>query len=318
MHRSSSTKRDTNNGEHEPVQSDHKEMDLENGNPAEAIPEALRKCHVTDCGITDIDVDGDTAYYHMTCVINSLSLKWTFRIRYRYFHVLFKALEKVWMFRSSFEDPLPPFPKKKSKIFTNHLNVHFIRQRRVLIDNFLHKIVNAKHLNQSQVFMEFCMPGEHVTGTPEISLYNPTRDNVFSWELKDQLTDTGIEDEDIEPFEVTAVKITHAQILRHNHVIYQIDVTNKLKEGQFSSWVVLKRFDEFCKLSSSLRRDLKDRPDLLGELPNLPPKKMKLFTDHFDPTFIEERKILLESFLRLLISTPQVRTHTYVLHFLGI
>lgn len=99
----------------------------------------------------------------------------------------------------------------------------------------------------------------------------------------------------------------------------QVDVSNELQAHHFSSWVVLKRFQEFFDLDAKLRAWLDEQqPDLLQYLPALPPREFKVFVDHLDPTFIEKRRILIQSYLRVLIALPVVRTSVILLEFLGV
>lgn len=56
--------------------------------------------------------------------------------------------------------------------------------------------------------------------------------------------------------EVTDVSVAAAQILRRNHVVYQINVENSRKRKTYARWTVMKRFGEFAKLNEKLRAGL--------------------------------------------------------------
>merc|ERR1712130_1016090 len=56
---------------------------------------------------------------------------------------------------------LPPFPEKRLKIFTDHFNEHFIENRRMLLDNYLRKLLLNQYLRHSEIFISFLTPPEN-------------------------------------------------------------------------------------------------------------------------------------------------------------
>jgi PX domain len=119
--------------------------------------------------------------------------------------------------------------------------------------------------------------------------------------------------------EVTDISIPAAQILRGDHVIYQLDISNALKSQPYGSWVVLKRFAEFREFNVILRNIVADLfPRILRDLPHLPGREPKLLVNHLDPTFIEKRRLLLENYLRVLVALPDVQRIPEFLEFLGV
>jgi PX domain len=76
----------------------------------------------------------------------------------------------------------------------------------------------------------------------------------------------------------------------------------------------LRRFSDFAELDSNLRRD----NPMLGyeDWPELPPKRFKMFTDHTDPEFLEERRAGLEAYLGNLVAKQQLLEDDRLLEFL--
>merc|ERR1712154_132881 len=56
---------------------------------------------------------------------------------------------------------LPPFPEKRLKIFTDHFNEHFMENRRMLLDNYLKKLLLNQYLRHSEIFISFLTPPEN-------------------------------------------------------------------------------------------------------------------------------------------------------------
>lgn len=53
---------------------------------------------------------------------------------------------------------LPPFPKKKSKLFYNHRSTMFIERRRVSLQNYLQKVNDDPAMRYSENFLWFLLP----------------------------------------------------------------------------------------------------------------------------------------------------------------
>jgi len=53
---------------------------------------------------------------------------------------------------------LPPFPKKKSKLFYNHRSTMFIEKRRVSLQNYLRKVNDDPAMRYSENFIWFLLP----------------------------------------------------------------------------------------------------------------------------------------------------------------
>lgn len=131
--------------------------------------------------------------------------------------------------------------------------------------------------------------------------------------------------------EVSDVSIPAAQVLRANHVVFQVNIENLAKLSAFSKWTVLKRYEEFYRLDLKIRSEIKkietsspslsegmaEAQRLLAKLPLLPKRQLKMLTDHLQTRFIEKRRLLLEVYLRKLITIPEICNMDCVLDFLG-
>eukprot|EP00954_Amorphochlora_amoebiformis_P028490 1391748-Amorphochlora_amoeboformis.AAC.1 len=90
--------------------------------------------------------------------------------------------------------------------------------------------------------------------------------------------------------------------------LYQIDVETRERE-----WATFKRFNAFYGFYRKLSKDFKK-----CGLPKFPPRHSKVFTDHNDPVFIEQRRKKLDKFMKELFKIPGMSNQECVLDFLGI
>jgi len=81
--------------------------------------------------------------------------------------------------------------------------------------------------------------------------------------------------------------------------------------GSFNSWCVAKRYSQFEELQSALS-EVKGFPSTL----DLPPKRFKLFVSHISPPFLEERRVLLESYLKKLVAIEEISKNQIFTAFL--
>ena len=80
---------------------------------------------------------------------------------------------------------------------------------------------------------------------------------------------------------------------------------------------VHRRFRDFNAILHELKLSFKGS-HLATSLPSLPPKEWKLFQDHSDATFIENRRAALETFLRSMMRVPRTINVSTFRQFLGI
>lgn len=126
--------------------------------------------------------------------------------------------------------------------------------------------------------------------------------------------------------EVSDVAIPAAQIVRQ-HVVFQVNIENVAKLSAFSKWTVLKRYEEFFRLDQAIRESIRPKDEslqaieesqrTLAKLPLLPKRQAKLLIDHLQTRFIEKRRLLLEVYLKKLITVPELVGLDCVLDFLG-
>lgn len=117
--------------------------------------------------------------------------------------------------------------------------------------------------------------------------------------------------------EITACTIPQAQVLKHDHTIYQIHLENhNIPDEDHKRWTVMKRFQDFCSFDTEVRSAItNDYPDDVALLPPLPPKYFKILVDHLDETFIEKRRLLLQCYIQRLCKYPLLRRHDHTLKF---
>jgi len=123
--------------------------------------------------------------------------------------------------------------------------------------------------------------------------------------------------EDIpDDIEITGVSIPATRQMS-DHVLYQIDVANSRKEKEYAKWTVLKRFGQFYEMDALVRSDF-EKNQILNSLPATPERKIKLFNDHTDANFVEQRRVLLENYLQKMVEIEEVVIDKHFLAFLGI
>jgi hypothetical protein len=131
--------------------------------------------------------------------------------------------------------------------------------------------------------------------------------------------------------EITFLSIPTAQILRNQHIVYHVCCENESAPAEYAKWTVLKRYSEFVALDQTIRAELgkpnqttNDRnqtitihSNAVDLMPLLPPKEPKFLVDHLHTTFIEERRILLELYIRKLLADIVLCESESLLKFLG-
>ena len=92
---------------------------------------------------------------------------------------------------------------------------------------------------------------------------------------------------------------------REGHTAYVIDISSGAK-----TWRVYRRFNDFFYLDKQLRKNF---PKL--KIPSLPPKRY--FASSTDPSFVEERRQLLETYLCTLVYMQSIWTRNDLVLFLN-
>jgi len=95
-------------------------------------------------------------------------------------------------------------------------------------------------------------------------------------------------------------------------------VTNNRKRKTYAKWTVLKRFTQFFDMDTAVRAAFADKLEILEKLPPPPERKTKLFNDHMDDVFIEQRRVLLDNYLNKMLQCEDVVRNKDFLSFLGV
>jgi len=184
-------------------------------------------------------------------------------------------------------------PPKQIKLWVSHVSPQFIEERRCLLENYLKRLMKISEIATSQPMKDFM--------TSEQSEKKEDKEEV---ELPSDV-------------EITGVSIPATRTMS-DHILYQIDVVNSRKRKTFSKWTVLKRFGQFYDMDAAVRGNLEDQPDVLESLPPPPQRKAKLIVDHMDETFVEQRRVLLENYLKQMLTCEAVIRNSEFLTFLGV
>ena len=77
-----------------------------------------------------------------------------------------------------------------------------------------------------------------------------------------------------------------------------------------------RRFRDFGELNEDLRSAFKGH-QLLANVPEMPPKELKVLQNHFEGHFVEERRLRLDSMMQRIVGVPRFASSPAVLAFLG-
>jgi hypothetical protein len=177
--------------------------------------------------------------WYDVAVIGDDIVRWTVSRRFNEFFLLNQEIEA----RVRVSHALPPFPEKYSKTLHDHQSHNFCETRRNLLQNYLQKINQISSLQSCEPFLDFLNPGKDEKAE-EVS----SRDSAFRAEAKLEKKTWGYTCS-----ECTSVSVPTAQILKRDHVVYQINCENLNKRESFRTWTVLRRYEEFYGLDAHLR-----------------------------------------------------------------
>ena len=90
-----------------------------------------------------------------------------------------------------------------------------------------------------------------------------------------------------------------------------------MREADGRGTKVHRRFRDFFALNDAVRSAYQGS-QLLGSLPEPPPRGLKFLENHADPNFVEKRRWLLADFLYKLESVPRMRMNADFLAFVGL
>jgi len=118
-------------------------------------------------------------------------------------------------------------------------------------------------------------------------------------------------------FEVSVVSSRTVVRTGYPHVTYYTIRTTAANNHNVE---VEKRFDEFKSLNAAVRYNFATgrSSHLVQNVPVFPSSAYKLFTNHADPVFVENRRQQLEKYLNALILVPHATKDIHLLYFLGL
>jgi hypothetical protein len=111
-----------------------------------------------------------------------------------------------------------------------------------------------------------------------------------------------------EKMEIKGISVPTGKADESGVVFYYVNI-----EGSFNSWSVAKRYSQFEELHSALLLS-----DLSKKIPagcDLPIKRWKMFTSHVTPAFIEQRRVLLEAYLKRLLKVEDIANSSILTKF---
>jgi len=175
------------------------------------------------------------------------------------------------------------------------VDLNFIEQRRVLLNNFIERVTQIDSLRMSQELVCWLM------------------DNAERREVTDNSDEKFPESQ-----EITSISIPTTRKMS-DHMLYKIDYCNSRKTEDFRNWTTLKRFGQFFDMDTALREWVKaNHLELLKEMPNPPQRRPKVIVDHLSKKFVEERRALLESYMNKLLLIPKIANSEVFMDFAGL
>ncbi|MES1909124.1 MAG: hypothetical protein MHM6MM_001925 [Cercozoa sp. M6MM] len=221
---------------------------------------------------------------------------------------------RVWRRYSAFESlrqtlkqhspnvRVPRLPPKTPKLLVAHDSPHLLQERLVLLDNFITRSLAMPTLKSLPAFTAFLTDGGELLENEEADAHLPPLERPIEFPKTQEITDVRIPS------------------VRHvgDHVIYRIDVSNANKRQSFGQWTVLKRYTQFFAMDEKLRADFRLDVEFLQTMPQLPPRRPKMLSDHMDSEFIEQRRALLEAYLRCMLRVRRIASNATFLEFLGV
>jgi len=277
--------------------------------------------------------------------VTGLHDRWSIRKRYTQLENLHIDFIQLFI---DYADDLPQLPPKKIKLFQSHTAPAFIEARKVLIENYLRKVLDNPKLARSKLAHDFftsdkynevpphsnipwrdrsgrsnSLPDRQTLSVPSASSSSSSSSSksLRSSSVSSSSTSSSTSGGDV--FEVSSVSIPSTRTV-NNKVLYVIECTSIHKPVPMNTWTVMKRFAQFSAMDATMRAGLypnehnaEMKKRILDALPSVPSKQSKYFTDHLDPNFVEERRVLLEHYLRKLIAEPECNRQPALLDFLG-
>jgi len=110
---------------------------------------------------------------------------------------------------------------------------------------------------------------------------------------------------------IAKVSVPYFQVLKEGPVVYEIHASNRKCE-----WNVWHRFQTFRLLHEMLKDSIEER-NLKCKLPVMPSAHIKLVVNHKSKDFCEGRRVLLDNYLKSLLTIKELSTSTELIGFLS-
>jgi len=257
-----------------------------------------KQCRI-DIVSLEVDWVNEVVYYNIRAELAEEAEVLYLSKRYSQFRALNRELKNIIpRYR------LPPLPTKELVIWTDHTDTRFVEERRALLEHFLSEAVNIGEVREAAVMHEFLHSNEISANVAraieeQFSSANENLQNV------------------VEELEVAEIWVPSTKKMR-DHCLYQIHCANGsvAERSEWNEWVVLKRYRDFYDMDHNLREELPS--GVVKDLPVLPERQSKIMTDHMDPDFIDQRRILLQNYLQKLVRVPDVQHCQSFLKFVNV
>lgn len=122
---------------------------------AKALPEDVE---VTGVSIPATRTMSDHVLYQID-VLNSRKRstysKWTVLKRFGQFFDMDFALRESFASKPGVLDTMPPAPSRRAKLLFDHMDDTFVEQRRVLLENYLTRLLHCPEVVRSEIFLSF-------------------------------------------------------------------------------------------------------------------------------------------------------------------
>merc|ERR1719461_1523566 len=150
--------------------------------------------------------------------VSNKKIRWNVWHRFDSFYMLHHMLLEIAASLSQNHSRyinLPPFPEKQVKVIVDHFEQEFIENRRMLLENYLKKVLVMPDFKHSNIVTSFLTPDmEEIILPPVESGGRQKATNL------DEVIDIDEDDE------ITGVSVPQAQILKNDHAIFTINCNN--------------------------------------------------------------------------------------------
>lgn len=201
---------------------------------------------------------------------------------------LYDTLENI----APLANQLPPFPPRTAKdLNVNHLQAEFVDER----------------VNQVNKWFQRLCAAPNILCYPELYQFFKFDDGLAKKMAEKQ-------EKEKDPNLEFKISVPEAEVVGDGGTTYYTVKLTYAKDVK----TLRKRFNDFKTLNTDLHSDYsKNSKHMIANFPPFPQSKLKLFTNHSDPGFIEERRQTLDNYLSKVTQLPRALTDIHLLEFLG-